>query len=492
MTTTDNNLKQKTAQGFAWSTFSNTSQLALNLIFGIFLARKLTPSDYGMIGLLQVFSLIASTLQDSGFRMALANRKEVRHEDYNAVFWFNVLMSSSIYIILFFLAPLITLFYEQSDHASTQDLSQLTPLARYVFLAFVISSVGTAHCAYLFRTLQVKPKAIITITSLSVSSITGIAMAWCGMAYWALATQSIVYTLSNTILFWYYSKWRPTLPVSFVPLKEMFGFSSKLLINDICNHINNNLLTIILGNKYTVHAVGIFNQANKWTLMGSNMLVGTVREVAQPVLRGVCDDKERHKRVFRKMLRLTSFITFPAMFGLALIARELILITITAKWEESIPLMQILSIGAFVFPLQYLCLNLIISKERSDIVMWNNIVVGVAQLTAALLAYPYGIDTMVWAFVGINLLWLMAWFVFVKREIGLRYREALKDIMPYALMAGGVMIATYYITFSIETLHWLLFAKIIIAAVLYTLVMWLSGSTTFKECVAFALHKNRN
>ena len=143
----ENSLKEKTAKGLMWGSIGNGAQLILGTLFGIFLARLLSPSDYGMVGVLQVFILIANTIQDSGFRMALANRKEVRHEDYNAVFWFNVGSAAILYALLFFLAPFITAFYQKSDFAIDHDLSALTPLARFCFIGIVTASLGTAHSA---------------------------------------------------------------------------------------------------------------------------------------------------------------------------------------------------------------------------------------------------------------------------------------------------------------------------------------------------------
>ena len=485
----ESSLKEKTAKGLVWSSISNGAQLLLGAVFGIFLARMLTPSDYGMVGLLQVFGLISSVLQDSGFRTALANRKVVRHEDYNAVFWFNVGVGTLLYVILFFLAPLITEFYQKSEAASDYDLSDLTPLARYAFLGFLISSLGMAPCAYLFRTLQVKQKAIITVASLTTSSVIAVTMVYFGYAYWGLVTQSIAFATCNTVLFWYFSRWRPTWPVTFRPLKEMFGFSCKLLATDICNVINANLLTIVLGRVYSVHEVGVYNQAGKWTIMGSNMITGTVKEVAQPVLRNVSDERERHKRVFRKMLRFTAFVAFPALFGLALVAREFTLITVTEKWLESVPLMQILCVGAFAGPVQYLCLNLVITKDRSDLVFWNTVGMGAAQLATVLLSYTYGVYVMVCACTCVNILGLGLWFYFVHREIGLRLREAFSDLFPYAAIAGLVMVATAFITSPISNLYLLFGAKIVVAAVLYVAVMWLCGSATFKECAGYLLKR---
>ena len=487
----DRNLKEKTARGLLWGSISNGAQLILGMGFGIFLARLLSPADYGMVGLLTVFSQIAAVLQDSGFRTALANRREIVHEDYNAVFWFNVITGSAIYLLLFFLAPLITAFYQQSDAAAGYDLSELTPLARFSFLGFVIASLGTAHYAYLFRTLQVKQKAIITVISLTTSNSIGVTMALMGYAYWGLAVQGVTFTTCNTILFWYFSHWRPTLPVSFRPLKEMFGFSSKILATDICTNINNNILSVMLGRFYAVSDVGLYNQASKWTVMVSTMVLGTIRDVAQPVLRNVETERKRHKRVFRKMLRFNAFMTFPALFGLALIARELVIVAVTEKWLPCVPLMQILCVGATALPLQFLCTNLVITKERSDLVLWNTMGLGVAQICAVFFSWPYGIRAMVCVYTAISFLGLAVWFYFVHREIGLRLREALADLLPYAAIAAVTMAATALITSPVDNVYLLLPLKIITAVLLYAVLMWLCGSATFRECTDFLLQKYR-
>ena len=170
----ESTLKEKTAKGLLWGGISNGIQQLLNLVFGIFLARLLTPADYGMVGMLTIFSLIASTLQESGFTAALTNKRDIKHEDYNAVFWFSLFMGLSLYLILFFSAPLIADFFHQP---------QLIPLARYSFLGFVISSTGTAQNAYIFRNLMVRQKALSVCIGLFISGIVGITLAYHGFSY---------------------------------------------------------------------------------------------------------------------------------------------------------------------------------------------------------------------------------------------------------------------------------------------------------------------
>lgn len=477
---TEQSLKDKTAKGLFWGGLSNGMQQLLNLIFGIALARILDAEDYGMIGMLSIFSLIASTLQESGFTAALANKKNISHEDYNAVFWFSLFTSGLLYILLFFLSPYIAEFYHTPA---------LIPLARYTFLGFFIASLGIAHNAYLFRNLKVKQKAFIQLTGLILSNITGVTLALCGMAYWGIATQGLVYVTSNTILFWRYSGWKPTLHISFKPLKSMINFSCKILITNIFSNINNNMLTVILGRFYSQEEVGYFNQANKWTSMGYSTILGTINGIAQPVLRNVSEDTERQCRVFRKMLRFTAFISFSALFGLSLIAPELITITITDKWNESAIIMQILCIGSAFLPIQNLYSNLVISKGKSDIFMWNTIFLGIIQIATALLCYPYGIRTMIFAYISINISWLFVWHYFIWKEIHLTLWDALKDVVPFGVIAVSCMGAAYFLTRSIDNLYLILTAKIAIAAGLYIIIMQLSKSATFKEVINYLSKK---
>lgn len=330
-------LKEKTAKSLLWGGLSNSIQQLLNLFFGIFLARTLSRADYGMVGMLSIFSLIASSLQESGFTAALTNKKEIRHEDYNAVFWFSVGMGTTLYIVLSCCAPLIAAFY---------NTPELTSLARYSFLGFFISSLGVAQSAYMFRNLLVKQRSIAMMSALAISGTVGVLLAVNGFSYWGIATQNIVYVSVLTILYWFYSPWRPSFHFDFRPIKSMLSFSSRLLITNIFGHINYNILSVVLGKYYSGQAVGDFNQANKWNYMGYSVIVGMINGVAQPVLVNVSDDTERQKRVFRKMLRFTAFISFPCMFGLSLIAPELITIAITSKWSESASILQILCIGS--------------------------------------------------------------------------------------------------------------------------------------------------
>ncbi len=474
-------LKEKTAKGLFWGGLSNGVQQLLNLLFGIFLARLLSPADYGMVGMLTVFSALASILQEGGFISALTNRKQILHEDYNAVFWFSTGMGMALYILLFSAAPLIAQFYQQPE---------LTDLARLSFLSFLISSTNVAPRAYLFKQLKTKENAIITFCALTFSGVLGILLAYNGFAYWGIAIQSIVFTLSTTVLSYYFSGWRPTLQWNFTPIREMIGYSSKLIVTHAFQVLNNNLFSILLGKFYTEKEVGYFNQANKWTMMGTTTISGMLTGVAQPVLTTLTDDKERQLNVLRKMLRFTAFVSFPVMFGLSFTAHELIVIAVTDKWLPSVPAMQILCIGGAFIPISGLFSNLLLSRGHSSIYMWNTICLSLLQLGIALSLYSWGIETMLVAFIGINIGWVWVWLHFVRREIKLTAFHLLKDISPYLILSAGIILATSFLIGSIENIYLRIGCKIGIVSSLYFLILWGLKSVILREAVQFLFKRH--
>ena len=477
------NLKEKTAQGLFWAFLSSGGIQLLNLIIGIFLARLLSPGEYGIVGVLAIFTLLANNLQESGFGVALVNIKDIKHNDYNSVFWFNVGMSLLLYLILFLSAPMISAFFHQPC---------LTSLSRFVFLAFVIASLGISPNAMLVRDLKMKEKAITSLSALVISGTVAVIMAMNGFSYWSLATQQIVYNVVIVIGRYYYTRWCPTFKVDFTPVKQMFSFSYKVLITAVLTTINNNVLTVIFGRLFPAQAVGNYTQANKWNTMANQLVSNTVAQVAQPVMTRITDDDERQRRVFGKMLRFTAFLAFPAMFGLAIVAPQVILLAIGDKWVNSIPLLQVLCISGAFIPLYTVYQNLFLSQGKSDTYMWLTIAQIAIMLIAVLACHRLGIMAMVIAFACINILWLLAWQVFASRLIGYRFITMLRDLMPFMLIALVVMGVTYLVTRFIGNMYLLLLARIILAAALYIMTMKLLHARILEECIEFIRSKKSN
>ncbi len=537
-------LKEKTAKGLLWGGLNSTVQQLLGIVFGIILARQLNQSDFGMIAMISIFSLIGNDLQNSGFKTALANLREPTDRDYNSVFWFNILMGGSIYLVLFLCAPLIARFYH---------VPELTALARYAFLGIVFASFGTAQSAWLFKNLRAKQQAKAGMVAVLLSSSVAVVMAYMGFAYWALATQTNLYILTCTLLYWHYSPWRPTMQcpsdcsntasqrskfkvqgskadaqrtipstlnskLSTIrdvlrPALKMFRFSVKLLISQVLTDVNNNILNILIGRFYGRHDTGNYNQAFQWSTKGSNIIQNMVQQVAQPVLVSVDNERERQLRILRKMMRFAAFLSFPLLFGLSLVSHEFIVTLLGEKWAESAAYLRLLAIASAFLPLSTLLANVVITKGRSNIFMYVNLTLACLQTLTMLAIYHFHLSlpslsqlstlntqlmTMVLAFTALTILWFFVWGFFARLLAGYRFRMLLSDVLPFLLAAAAVMLATGFITAILPSLlggaggrFLLLLARIILAALLYFLIMKISGSQILQECLDF-VNKNRH
>ncbi len=475
-------LKDKTAKGLMWGALNSGTTQLLNLLFGIFLGRLLSPADYGLVGVLSIFSLIAGNLQSSGFSTAVVNMESPQHRDYNAVFWFNVLTSAALYAVLFTCAPLIAAFFHQPE---------LTALSRVVFLSFFLSSFGISMNAYMTKNMMQREMAIVAIVALVLSGITAVAMALAGMTYWSIAAQQVVNSLALVLGRLYFVRWRPTLSFDFAPIRQTFSFSMKILVTMVITTVSNNMLTVVFGNMLGMRTTGNFFQANKWNTMAHALVSNTVMQVAQPVLVEIRNEREREIRVFRKMLRFTAFFAFPALMGLALVSREFIVTTIGEGWLDAVPILQVLCLGGAFMPFYTLYQNLVISHGRSDINMWLNILQIVIQLAIVIAVSHLGVLPMVAVYTAFNILWLATWQMAAHRLTGLRFRHVVADLLPFLAASAVVMVVTHYATLWLTVAPVLLLARMVLAAVLYLLILKLAHAQILEECLHYVSPKKR-
>lgn len=477
----EQSLKDKAAKGLFWGGVSNGLQQVLGMLFGIFLARILSVDDYGLVGMLAIFVAIANSISESGFTAALTNKNEFKHADYNAVFWFNLIAGSLSYVVLFLAVPLIARFFGRVE---------LVALSRLFFLTIILGAFATAHSAILFKRMMVKERAKIDLCALALSGVVGILLALSGFGYWALAWQSVTFSVVTMLLRWYFSPWRPTLNVDLWPVKEMFGFSAKLLLTNIFNYINSNIFSVLLGRFYNAMEVGYYSQGNKWMSMGYSSIWGMINGVAQPIFTEITDDKERQRIVLRKMIRFAAFVSFPVMLGLAFIARELIVVAVGDKWLPSVPILQLFCVWGTVSPVQLLYSQLAIAYGRSDFYMRSHIFIGILQLVVALAMLRFGVIWMVLANVLIyTFVWTLIWQWYINRLIGIRLGDLLRDICPYGGGAIFVFACVYCLTGSIGNLYLSLVAKIVLSVLFYVAIMYFSKSVIFKEVVEFILKR---
>lgn len=477
-------LKQRAAGGMLWGGLTNGAMQVFGALVGLVLMRLLSPSDYGKVAMLNIFSSLACAFQEGGFIAALCNRKEPTHADYNAVFWFNLMVSSALYAVLWFAAPLIADFYSDPD---------LTPLSRFLFLGFLLSSLGIVQRAYLFGHLMVKQTNICNLVSTALAGFAAIALAWLGFAYWGIVAQSVLYVLSVQLMSWHFSPWRPSLDIHLRPALEMFRFGSRLLVTNTFNILNNHAFSVLLGKCFGSHTAGVYNTARKWDDMASVTVNGMVAGVSQPVLIQVRGDRGRYVNAFRKMLRFVCFVSFPVMFGLGIVAHEFITLAGGEKWEESGAILSILCLhGAFV-PVTTLYSSLTVSMGRSDANMTCTILQCLAVWAGLLALYPLGLKCMVVYFVALNIAWLGFWQWWAKRLTGLGWVDAALDILPFLLLAVAAMMLTWFVTRDIGPAWRLLLCRVALGAVVYVAVVWISGANIIRESIGyFTKNKKKN
>lgn len=473
----ESTLKQRTARGLFWGGLSGGVQQILALVIGIVLARHLMPEDYGMIAMLTVFSLLGANLLESGFTSAIAIRRNVSAEDYNSVFLFSILMGVVLYAVLWSLAPLIAAF----NHTA-----KLTLPARVSFLGFLISSLGIAQSAYFFRNLMVKERMISTFAAVVAGGAAGIAVVLAGYAYWGLVVQDLVYKAVTVMMYWKLSPWRPHGRFSLRPVREMFAFSNKILATNVLTTLNNQFLQAQLGHFFPPSEVGLYSQANKWDTMGYSLVSTSVSSVAQPVL-ATAEKEDRQKSVFRKMVRFTAFLSFPAMFGLALISPEFVPLALKSQWTACVPYLRTLCISGAFIPVSMLYSNLLVSRGRSGMFLIGTASMMSVQLLIIILLKVTGcsVQTLLYFICALQISWLGVWHAAAHREIGLRFSETLRDIIPFALAALFSTVCGYFASLLPEGEVAKLLVKVIVTAAIYAGVMYLSGARIFRESLRF-------
>jgi O-antigen/teichoic acid export membrane protein len=310
--------------------------------------------------------------------------------------------------------------------------------------------------------------------------------------YWSIVTQQLIYVGLQSLGKFFLMPWRPSFHIDFQPVRKMFGFSSKILITNVIGQISSNILTVIFGRLLPVKTVGNFTQANKWNGMASSTVSGMIAQVAQPVFSSIQDEGDRQLNVLRKMMRFTSYLSFPAMFGLAVIAPEFIILLISDKWADSIPILQILCVSGAIAPLYLPLQNLMISHGRSDLFMWVSIAQIIVQCTIILAFARYGILTMIAVYSLFYMLWTIIWQMPLKRIVGYTFLNLLQDTIPFMLSALFAVGIAYISTMTFHSLIIRLILKVIIAAGIYYLLMRLAHAKIQKDCLNYLFHRNKN
>lgn len=435
-------LKQKTVRGVMWSGISHIANQAIQFLFGLLVARILTPHEYGLVGMVLVFTSISGVFVDSGFSTALVRKPDRTDADFSTAFHFNIVMALVIYLIIFFAAPLIAQFYDEP---------QLTAIARVIALNIIIGSFGIVqHTQYTIK-MDFKTTTKVSIISLLASGTTGVAMAYSGFGVWAIVGQFLVNKVVSTFLIWFVSSWRPLRVFSKDSFRYLWNFGYKMTLSALLDVAYSNIYQIIIGKIFSPKDLGDYARARQFANLPSVTITGILGGITFPALSSIQNDDARLEHVYRKFLRLAAFIVFPLMVGLAALAEPVILFLLTDKWSAAIVLLQIICFNLMWYPIHAINLHLLQVKGRSDLFLRLEIIKKIIGVIVLCISVPMGLKAMCVSGIFSSLLCLFVNTYYTGKLINVGYWRQMRDLFPILLLSlamGAVVVLSIYLLTS--------------------------------------------
>lgn len=431
-------LTDKTIKGVSWSGIDKLANYGIGFVVGIVLARLLSPEDYGLLGIIGIFTSVFNIILDSGLNTALVRKETVSHEDYCTVFYTNLVLSVILTATLFFGAPLIADFFERQE---------LVPLIQVMSFVLIINAFSIVQHARLTKNIDFKTQTKISLISHISSGVIGIIMAYTGFGVWALIAQQLSSKFIRTVLLWIYNKWLPTLIFSWNSFRTLFGFSWKLLVASIISVLSGQLYQGVIGKCYSPATLGQFTRATQYVHLGASTVGDVVLHVSLPVMSSVQNDSERLLRGYRKIIKTTMLVTFLLILGMMACAKELVFVLIGHKWADCIPMMQIICLTWMWYPLHKININMLTVHGRSDIQLILEIIKTVIGFLPLLLGVFVGIFWMLWGSVAVNVIGYFLNSYYSGKKLNYSSWDQLKDIFPSFAIAVVMAIPVYLLSF---------------------------------------------
>ncbi len=475
-------LKEKTVKGVMWSSIDRFSTQGIQFVFSILIARLLLPEDYGVVAMLNIFMSVSQKFIDSGFSTALIRKSDRTDIDFSTVFYFNIAVSIFFYAALWIASPYIAAFY---------NIPLLEDVTKVVALNLVISSFAGIQSAKLTIAINFKSRAIISVSSTVLTGSVGLWMAYNGYGVWALVFQSIFGSLFCTVMLWLFVRWMPRLAFSWKSFRELFSFGSKLLASGLLDTIYNNVYTLVIGKFFSSSALGVYSRADGLAQYPSSNITNVLQGVTFPVLCSIQNDMERLANAYKRFLRLSAFVVFPLMVGLAAVADPLIRLVLTDKWEGAIYLLQILCFSMMWYPIHAINLNLLQVRGRSDFFLKVEVIKKIQGVIVLCVTLPLGVVAMCYGRIVGSLLSLIYNTYYTKKLIGYGYFAQMKDLLHILLHSLVMGVCAWSVVQAFDS-RWLqLTVGILAGAAYYIIGAKLMRFEEFDELVSLIRKKGK-
>lgn len=460
--------KNKTLKGLLWSFADNLLQQIVNFVVGIILARILMPEEFGVLGIISVFITLSNTFVNSGLSDALINKKEITERDYNTVFWANIILAVFTYTLLFFVAPIISFFFNQES---------LTNLIRITAISVVLVSLSSLQRTILTKNIDFKTITIVSIISVFISGIVAVYMAQNGFGILSLVIRVVLGQAVTTILFWILNKWKPKFIFDIDSFKSMYKYGVNLFLSRLINSIYDNLYYLVIGKYFSTASLGHYTRAESFKNLASSNIISTVQRVSFSALSARNNEKNQMD-LFKTFISATFFVTSFFMTILFVSANEIILIMIGAKWATSIQYLKILSISGLFMPLYSLNLNFFAVKNKTRLYFKIEFYTKLLVVPTILIGIFFGITAMLISIPIVSFLVYLISVFFINKLFDYGVKDQL------ILVFKGIMLFIISIFFSeilchIEIIS--LYAKLILNLIIISVVFFVGMIFLFPQ-----------
>lgn len=454
-------LKDKTVKGTFWSAADAFLGHGVLLLVGIVLARLLSPEDYGLIGIVTIFTTLMYGIMDSGFSSALIRKQDITNEDYNTLFFFNLAVSMALYALLFVGAPWIAEFFERP---------LLLQLMRVMGLILILQSLCIVHETILKRSIDFKTRTKASFTSAIISGSIGIGMALAGFGVWSLAGQQISRQLVYSICLWIFNRWWPKMKVSMESLRYMWWFGWKLLASGLLNNLWAELKKVVVSKYYSPAMLGQYSKAGEFAKIFSANFTSIIQRVTYPALSKVQDDKERMVNAYRRVIKTTMFVTVICMFFLGAISEPLFYCLIGPKWLTAATFLPLICIARSIYPLQAINLNMLKIQGRTDIILYLEIAKKTILLIPLFIGAFIGIYWMLIASIGTSIIAFFLNSYYSGKELNYSSWMQLKDVAPSYGVGVAIAISIYFLKY-LSLSNWIILPIQIVIGIIVFLVI---------------------
>lgn len=475
-------MKKIFLSSFIWKFLERGGTQGIQFILQVFLARLLTPKDYGTVALITVFIAISTVFVQSGFNIALIQKKEIDEEDVSSVFYLSLFIAMVTYLILWIVAPIIANFYRTLE---------LVLILRVMGLVLFLNVFNSIQEAIILRKLELKKLFCSSLGAVIISGILGITLAYKGYGVWALVYQQLMNQFSICIILWITVKWRPKLLFSIKKVKKLFSFGGKLLCSSLIDTTYRELVNLIIGRVYSPAMLGYYNRGDQFPKVIVSNFNGTIQSVIFPVLASVQHDKMRVKEIMRKAIMMSSYIIFPAMVGLIIISESMVRLVLTERWILCVPYLRVFCLSYALWPIHTANLQAINAIGRSDIFLKLEIIKKIIGISIILITSRYSPYIMALGTVFSSIISSFINSYPNKKLLGYSYFEQIKDIIPslfISVIMGGIISLIQLLKYEDMVTIML---QIIVGGIIYIVLSYITKNKNFLYLLSIVRKRKR-